>query len=42
MLAETGVDLELLARNTGLSADTVQDILQAADGARPLMAMSPR
>jgi len=42
MLAETGVDLELLARNTGLAADTVQDILRAADGARPLMAVSPR
>lgn len=41
MLAGTGVDLEQLARETGLAADTAAEILRAADGSRPLMAMSP-
>jgi Zn-dependent peptidase ImmA (M78 family)/transcriptional regulator with XRE-family HTH domain len=35
MLAETGVDLEMIAKDTGLAADTVQEIIRAAGGARP-------
>lgn len=35
MLAETGVDLEMIAKDTGLAADTVQEIICAAGGARP-------
>ena len=37
MLAETGVDLEMIAKDTGMAADTVQEIVRAADGARPRM-----
>ncbi len=40
MLAETGVDLEMIARDTGLAADTVQEIIRAADDARPRMEMT--
>lgn len=40
MLAETGVDLERLAKETGLAQDTVQEILRAADGTRPRMEMT--
>ncbi|HWF80220.1 MAG TPA: XRE family transcriptional regulator, partial [Streptosporangiaceae bacterium] len=35
MLAETGVDLEMIARDAGLATDTVTEIVRAADGARP-------
>lgn len=35
MLAGIGVSVESLAKDTGLAADTVQEILRAADGSRP-------
>jgi Zn-dependent peptidase ImmA (M78 family)/transcriptional regulator with XRE-family HTH domain len=35
MLTGTGVDLEALAKDTGLATDTVLEIMRAADGARP-------
>jgi len=35
ILAGIGVNLEILAKDTGLAADTVQEILRAADGTRP-------
>lgn len=35
LLTGIGVSLETLAKDTGLAADTVQQILQAADGSRP-------
>lgn len=41
MLAQTGVDMDKLARHAGLAADTIREIVRAADGARPRMAMSP-
>jgi Zn-dependent peptidase ImmA (M78 family)/transcriptional regulator with XRE-family HTH domain len=41
LLAETGIDLELLANETGLATETVQEILHAADGARPRMEILP-
>lgn len=42
MLAEAGVGLEQLTRDTGLATNTVHEILRAADGGRPLVALSPR
>jgi hypothetical protein len=42
MLADTGVALEVIARESGLADDTVTEIVRAADGARPRLAMSPR
>ena len=39
VLADTGVDLEKLARDTGLAADTVTEIVHAADAARPRIEM---
>jgi Zn-dependent peptidase ImmA (M78 family)/transcriptional regulator with XRE-family HTH domain len=39
MLADTGIDLDKLAGDTGLAADTVQEIVRAADSSRPRMEM---
>lgn len=39
MLAETGVDLEMIAKDTGLATGTVQEIVRAADGTRPRIAI---
>ena len=39
MLADTGFDLEKLAKDTGLAADTVTEIVHAADVARPRIEM---
>jgi Zn-dependent peptidase ImmA (M78 family)/DNA-binding XRE family transcriptional regulator len=39
MLADTGIDLDRLARDTGLDTDTVQEIVRAADATRPRMQM---
>jgi Zn-dependent peptidase ImmA (M78 family)/transcriptional regulator with XRE-family HTH domain len=37
ILAETGIGLDTLSNDTGLALETVQEILQAADSARPRM-----
>ncbi len=37
ILADTGIGLDTLTNDTGLALETVQEILQAADSARPRM-----
>jgi hypothetical protein len=37
ILTETGIGLDTLANDTGLAPETVQEVLQAADSARPRM-----
>ena len=39
MLADTGIDLDKLARDAGLASDTAGEIVRAADGARPCIQM---
>lgn len=41
ILTRTGVDVDTLARDTGLAIDTIREILQAADGGRPRVEMTP-
>ena len=40
MLADAGIDVEMIATDVGITADTLREIMRAADGARPRMAMT--